>query len=119
LVIRGFGGSRKNSAALTSSGGNGNKSGLPMSDGVPTSSGGNGNKRGLIKNLGLSQKLPEWQYAFFLFLGETPRESEAKSARFHGRRVTKVGPEVKHGLIRVAGYAYVERNQEFVPNYGS
>ena len=25
-------------------------------------------------------------------------ESEAESVRFHGRRVTKVGPEVKHGL---------------------
>ena len=25
------------------------------------------------------------------------RESEAESVRFHGRRVTKVGPEVKHG----------------------
>jgi hypothetical protein len=24
-------------------------------------------------------------------------ESEAESGRFHGRRVTKVGPEVKHG----------------------
>ena len=24
-------------------------------------------------------------------------ESEAESVRFHGRRVTKVGPEVKHG----------------------
>jgi hypothetical protein len=30
------------------------------------------------------------------------RESEAESVRFHGRRVTKVGPEVKHGLFRVA-----------------
>ena len=30
-------------------------------------------------------------------------ESEAESVRFHGRRVTKVGPEVKHGLFRVAG----------------
>jgi hypothetical protein len=25
-------------------------------------------------------------------------ESEAESVRFHGRRVTKVDPEVKHGL---------------------
>ena len=32
-------------------------------------------------------------------------ESEAESVRFHGRRVTKVGPEVKHGLFRVAGRA--------------
>ena len=30
-------------------------------------------------------------------------ESEAESVRFHGRRVTKVGPEVKHGLFRVPG----------------
>ncbi|MGB7838094.1 MAG: hypothetical protein WBL40_08285, partial [Terrimicrobiaceae bacterium] len=30
-------------------------------------------------------------------------ESEAESVRFHGRRVTKVGPGVKHGLSRVAG----------------
>jgi hypothetical protein len=26
-------------------------------------------------------------------------ESEAESVRFHGRRVTKVGPEVKHGYF--------------------
>ena len=31
------------------------------------------------------------------------RESEAESVRFHGRRVTGSGPEVKHGLFRVAG----------------
>jgi hypothetical protein len=30
-------------------------------------------------------------------------ESEAESVRFHGRRLTKVGPEVKQGLFRVAG----------------
>ena len=30
-------------------------------------------------------------------------ESEAESVRFHGRRVTKAGPEVKHGPFRVAG----------------
>ena len=32
-------------------------------------------------------------------------ESEAESVRFHVRRVTKVGPTVKHGLLRVAGRA--------------
>ena len=32
-------------------------------------------------------------------------ESEAESVRFHGRRVTKVGPQVKHGLFRVVGRA--------------
>ncbi len=32
-------------------------------------------------------------------------ESEAESVRFHVRRVTKVGPKVKHGLLRVAGRA--------------
>jgi hypothetical protein len=35
------------------------------------------------------------------------QESQAESVRFHGRRVTKVGPEVKHGLFRVAGRARV------------
>ena len=30
-------------------------------------------------------------------------ESEAESVRFHGRRVTKVGPRVKHGLSVKAG----------------
>jgi hypothetical protein len=30
-------------------------------------------------------------------------ESEAESVRFHGRRVTKVGPEVKHGRRRAGG----------------
>jgi hypothetical protein len=30
-------------------------------------------------------------------------ESEAESVRFHGRRVTKVGPEVKHALIPQRG----------------
>ena len=30
-------------------------------------------------------------------------ESEAESARFHGRRVTKVGPEVKHGFFGLRG----------------
>ena len=29
-------------------------------------------------------------------------ESEAESVRFHGRRVTKAGPEVEHGLFRIA-----------------
>ena len=33
-------------------------------------------------------------------------ESEAESVRFHRRRVTRVGPEVKHGLFRVAGRAF-------------
>ncbi len=33
------------------------------------------------------------------------RQSEAESVRFYGRKVTKVGPEVKHGLFRVAGRA--------------
>jgi hypothetical protein len=32
------------------------------------------------------------------FRGFNP-ESEAESVRFHGRRLTKVGPEVKHGLF--------------------
>jgi hypothetical protein len=31
--------------------------------------------------------------------------SEAESVRFHGRRVTKVGPEVNHGFFWVAGRA--------------
>jgi hypothetical protein len=35
--------------------------------------------------------------------------------RFHGRRVTKVGPEVKHGLFRVAGRA---RNPKKLPPEG-
>jgi hypothetical protein len=35
-------------------------------------------------------------------------ESEAESLRFHGRRVTKVGPEVKHGVIGSNG-AVMER----------
>jgi hypothetical protein len=35
--------------------------------------------------------------------------------RFHGRRVTKVGPEVKHGLFRVAGRA---RNPKRLPPEG-
>ena len=30
-------------------------------------------------------------------------ESEAESVRFHGRRVTKVGPEVKHGFRGLRG----------------
>ena len=30
-------------------------------------------------------------------------ESEAESVRFHGRRVTRVGPEVKHGRRRAGG----------------
>jgi hypothetical protein len=30
------------------------------------------------------------------------RESEAESVRFHGRRVIKVGPEVKHGGLGAA-----------------
>ena len=34
------------------------------------------------------------------------RKSEAESVGFHRRRVTRVGPEVKHGLFRVAGRAY-------------
>ena len=38
-----------------------------------------------------------------LALRDVGPESEAESVRFHGRRVTKVGPEVKHGLFRVAG----------------
>jgi hypothetical protein len=42
-------------------------------------------------------------------------ESEAESVRFHGRRVTKVGPEVKHGLFRVAGRA---RNPKKLPSEG-
>ena len=42
-------------------------------------------------------------------------ESEAESVRFHGRRVTKVGPEVKHGLFRVAGRA---RNPKKLPPEG-
>ena len=33
------------------------------------------------------------------------RGAEAESVRFHERRVTKVGPEVKQGLLRVAGRA--------------
>jgi hypothetical protein len=32
-------------------------------------------------------------------------ESEAESVRFHGRRLTKVGPEVKQGLFRGPGRA--------------
>ena len=43
------------------------------------------------------------------------RESEAESVRFYGRRVTKVGPEVKHGLFRVAGRA---RNSKKLPPGG-
>jgi hypothetical protein len=31
------------------------------------------------------------------------RDSEAEGVRFHGRRVTKVGPEVKHGPFWVGG----------------
>jgi hypothetical protein len=42
-------------------------------------------------------------------------ESEAESVRFHGRRVTKVGPEVKHGLFRVAVRA---RNPKKLPPEG-
>jgi hypothetical protein len=42
-------------------------------------------------------------------------ESEAESVGFHGRRVTKVGPEVKHGLFRVAGRA---RNPKKLPPDG-
>ena len=43
------------------------------------------------------------------------RESEAENVRFHGRRVTKVGPEVKHGLFRVARRA---RNPKKLPPEG-
>jgi hypothetical protein len=39
-------------------------------------------------------------------------ESEAKSVRFHGRRVTKVSPEVKHGHFRVEQRA---RNPKKLP----
>ena len=42
-------------------------------------------------------------------------ESEAEGVRFHGRRVTKVGPEVKHGRFRVAGRA---RNPKKLPPEG-
>jgi hypothetical protein len=42
-------------------------------------------------------------------------ESEAESVRFHGRRVTKVGPEVKHGLFRGGGRA---RNPKKLPPEG-
>jgi hypothetical protein len=42
-------------------------------------------------------------------------ESEVESVRFHGRRVTKVGPEVKHGRFRVAGRA---RNPKKLPPEG-
>ena len=47
----------------------------------------------------------------FLALRGVGPESEAECVRFHGRRVTKVGPEVKHGqLLRVAGRAHNPKN---------
>ena len=40
--------------------------------------------------------------------------------RFHGRRVTKVGPEVKHGqLLRVAGRAHNPEKSAKADNGGS
>jgi hypothetical protein len=44
-----------------------------------------------------------------LALRGVDRESEAESVRFHGRKVTRVGLEVKHRLFRVAGRAYNPR----------
>ena len=43
--------------------------------------------------------LPPTNRKSLLALRSVGRESEAESVRFHGRRVTKVGPEVKHELI--------------------
>ena len=42
-------------------------------------------------------------------------ESEAGSVRFHGRRVTKVGTEVKHGVLLVAGATATRNNEMNTP----
>ena len=44
--------------------------------------------------------------SFLAFRGIGP-ESAAESVRFHGRRVTKVDPGVKHGLFRVRRERFV------------
>jgi hypothetical protein len=46
-----------------------------------------------------------------LALRDVGPESEAESMRFDGRRVTKVGPEVKHGLPR-EGWAPLNKGLE-------
>jgi hypothetical protein len=67
-----------------------------------------------LRDLGLAVRTPSDRKLLLALRGVGP-ESEAESVRFHGRRVTKVGPEVKDGLFRVAGRA---RNPKKLPLEG-